>query len=198
MEGAIPGPDADGYRTPQASPGPVPDPVTRLAADRGLGALVDVRRQLTTASMTIIGVVTSVVCVLLMWGLFELTKSASFLSSLHQIAYAVHLPLLFGLVWGVGYTIRGLAQGGRAHYLYENGLVFARRTRQDAFTWQDITGLSPLYERRDQGREGKVLGYTITPSRGAPFAVPLVLKDGRDPFMDRIITNVQALGRPVQ
>lgn len=116
----------------------------------------------------------------------------------YTILRFVVLFFFFLLVSGLIIAIRGLVVGSRAHFLHAGGLVSVRRGGPVAVAWPEIESLEALYNRRQQGSEGKVLGYRVHAGGRPVFAVPLAVVDGRDAFMDRIIEQVRAHGRPVR
>lgn len=76
-------------------------------------------------------------------------------------------------MWGLAYGIRGLVVGSRVHYLFAGGLVHSRRSGLRAVTWPEVAVLKSVYNRRQQGSEGKVLGYQVQAQ-----ACPLEVADG--------------------
>ena len=180
-----------------AAAGALPEKVGRLAAQRGFGGLIDVRREISMTSALVMGVGTAVGSGVAMWLLSLVPGATSAFSWVHSVARVFALVFFFAMVWGIIMAVRGLVVGSRACFLFEGGLVAKHRTGPIAVAWPEITALKTVY-RRNQGNEGKVAGYRVETPNGTAFAVPLVLVDGRDAFIDRIVGQVRALGRPIE
>ncbi len=58
--------------------------------------------------------------------------------------------------------------------------------------------LTTIYGNRATGTKGKILGYKVWLGDTTSFDVPLILTDGRDSFMDRIIHEVRSRNRPIR
>jgi hypothetical protein len=175
----------------------VPEAVGRAAAEHGLGALVDVRREVAMGAAVVRGGVVAVVSCALLVLVSYLAKDMSVFGLAYSLTRFGGLVLFFAAFAGFLYAVRGLVVGSRSHYLFAGGLVHLRRGGPRAVAWPQIDLLKPVYDRRSRGSEGKVLGYEVQVGGRALFAVPLVLTDGRDPFMDRIIERLRAHDRPV-
>lgn len=184
MEGAQENPGLLGQPPPT-----VPNGVRRRAEERGLGGLVDVRREVTTPEALVKGWGTAAVSFGIMWLLATLN-----LGALRVVA----VFFFFLFFWGLVYGVRGLVVGSRVHYLYEGGIVRHRRSVVDVVAWPEVVRLRSVYNRRAQGSEGKVLGYRIEAQDGTSFAVPLVPVGGRDAFIDRIVDALRHHGRPIE
>jgi hypothetical protein len=121
--------------------------------------------------------------------------------SVFDLGYSLYrfaaLFFLFTAVAGAGFALRGLIVGSRAHYLYAGGLVHRRRGGPLAVAWPEVELLKGVYDRR-QGSEGRVIGYQVHTAGRPAFLVPLVLTGGRDAFLDGIIEQLRAHGRPIQ
>ncbi|WP_345438681.1 hypothetical protein [Actinoallomurus vinaceus] len=145
----------------------------------------------------VMGIGTAVGSGVAMWLLSLIPGATSMFSWVHSVARIFALVFFFAMVWGIVMAVRGLLVGSRACFLFEGGLIAKRRTGPVAVAWPEITALKTVY-RRNQGNEGKVAGYRVETPNGTAFAVPLVLVDGRDAFIDRIVGHVRALGRPIE
>jgi hypothetical protein len=171
-----------------------PEPVQRLAAERGLGRLVDVRRELSTTGALVkggAGIVGGLVLMLLMgWLAGDAARGNTLVSA---IARPFAIAGLFALVWGIVMVVRGLAVGSRAHYLFAGGLVAKRRSGPIAVAWPQVEQFEARYNRKTRD----IVGYRVHAPGGATFMVPLVLTDNRDAFIDRIVDQLRAHGRPV-
>lgn len=193
--GPAEGPAAAGDRT--SGPADPPERITRIAAQRGLGGLVDVRRELSTGGSLITGGGTAAVSIAGMWLLSLIPGATSAFSWVHSVVRIFVLMLFFAMVWGIVIAVRGLVVGSRACFLFEGGLVAKRRSGPIAVSWPEIAVLRTVY-RRNQGSEGKIAGYRVEIGNGPSFVVPLVLVDGRDAFIDRIVERLRAHGRPIE
>src|SRR6185503_11249796 len=104
-----------------------PDAVARLATERQLGHLVDVRREVSTAEALLTGWGIAALSLTAMLVLAALVDRPSVFSPIYAVLRFVVLFLFFVLVWGFVFGIRGLIVGTRIHYLYAGGLVHRRR-----------------------------------------------------------------------
>jgi hypothetical protein len=205
MEGAQPDPVRTGpsaVEGPAAGPGGtgaalVPDEVARLAAQRGFGALLDVRREVPMTTALVKGWGIAAASFAMMWLLSSLGGGTSMFSAIYSVLHFVAVFFFFMFVWGVAYGIRGLVVGSRSHYLYAGGLVHSRRSGPQAVAWPEVGRLTSVYNRRGQGGEGKVLGYKVEAQGGTSFMVPLLLVNGRDAFVDRLMEHLRAHDRPI-
>jgi hypothetical protein len=140
----------------------------------------------------------AVVSGVLLWLIGSLGAEQSIFSWAYTILRAiawVFIPVFF---WGIAYGIRGLVVGSRVHYLFAGGLVYRRRSGLRAAGWPEISHLKTVYSRRKQGEEGKVLGYQVHTTDGSSYAIPLLLKDGRDAFIDGVIACLRQHDRPIR
>jgi hypothetical protein len=177
---------------------PVPDAVRTAAAGRGLGALVDVRREVSMGTAVLRGGGTAAVSVALLVLVSYLAKDESVFSWTYSLLRFAGLFFFFTAFAAFLFAVRGLVVGTREHYLFDGGLVHLRRAGPRTVAWDDVESFSAVYNRRGAGPAAKVLGYQVHAGGRAQFVVPLVLVDGRDPFIDRIIERLQAHGRPVR
>jgi hypothetical protein len=175
-----------------------PDGVASLAARRGFGNLIDIRREVTMMEAVIKGGIVTAVSLGLMILLGWLGGDTSVFSPARSVLRFFAFAAFIMFVWGLAYAIRGLVVGSRVHYLYEGGLVHSRRSGLRAVAWPEVTVLKSVYNRRRQGDEGKVLGYRVETQGGSSFAIPLSMVNGRDPFIDWIVERLRAHGRPIQ
>jgi hypothetical protein len=187
-----------GNRDAQPGPGAgaeLPEPVQRLAAERGLGQPVDVRRELSMTGALVKGVVGIVgglaLMMLLGWLAGDAARGSSVVTA---IARPFAILGLGALVWGIVMIVRGLLVGSRAHYLFAGGLVAKRRTGLIAVAWPQIEQLESRYNRKTRD----LVGYRVHAAGGVTFMIPLVLTNNRDAFIDRIADQLRAHGRPVR
>jgi hypothetical protein len=174
-----------------------PPDVARLAEARGLGALVDVRAEITMGAALLRSLVIGGGSLALMILFSVLFPDPSQFSLVYSVLRFVVLFLLFMLVWAVATGIRALVVGSRAHYLYAGGLVHTRRRGPRAVAWPEVVQLRSVYSRNDRSSPGKVLGYRVEARDSASFVIPLLLADGRDAFVDAVVANLRAHGRPI-
>jgi hypothetical protein len=72
--------------------------------------------------------------------------------------------------------------------------VAKRRTGLIAVDWPQIEQLESRYNRKTRD----LVGYRVHAAGGTTFMIPLVLTNNRDAFIDRIVDQLRALGRPVR
>jgi hypothetical protein len=187
-------PDDD--RHPTAPP--FPEEVLQRAGERSLGAPVDARREVGGAPAVLTGLVVAGGSLALLIGVGAVGEAAdaSPFSAVFSLLRFVALFFFFSFVWGVLSAIRGAVVGTRITYLFAGGLVHRRRRSLRPVPWSGIDALESVIDKRD--RAGKVAGYRVKVSEGPDFVVPLLLVDGRDPFIDRVVDELAACGRPVR
>ncbi|MDH6128234.1 hypothetical protein [Kitasatospora sp. GP82] len=190
-------PEAVPEAAPEAVPETVPEEVARLAAARGLGELVDVRRGVSATRAVTVGWGTATVSLVLTLALgFETSRTPAF-SLAHSLLHALTLAFLFTAVGGIGYGVRGLVAGTRTHYLYADGIVHATRSGPQAVAWPEVTWLKSVHQRGDQSTVGRVVGYRLEAGDGTSFLIPLVLVDGRNAFVDKVVAAMRQHDRPI-
>jgi hypothetical protein len=178
-----------------------PTEALRRAGDQGLGAPLDARREVGGLPAVVTGVVVAVGSLALLLGVGAVGEAAdaSPLSGLFSLLRFVALFFFFSFVWGVVYAVRGAIIGTRVTYLFAGGLVHRRRSSYREVAWPEVEALESVIDKRTQGKEGKVLGYRVKVAGSAPdFVVPLLLEDGRDSFIDRVVDELATCGRPVR
>ncbi|HVV14710.1 hypothetical protein [Amycolatopsis sp.] len=179
-----------------AQPVAAPGEVGTFAAHRGLGQYLDVRHEVPMTMALVKGLAIAIVCgagaALVIWWVSTMDEFSP-LRAVHWVG----LALFFGCVYGIAQAVRGLIVGSRAHYLYSGGLVRKRRTGLFAVSWTEISGLSAVYNKREQGQEGKILGYRVNLAGGESYTIPLLLTSGRDRFIDQVIAFLRQYGKPV-
>lgn len=167
--------------------------VGRAAADHGLGALLDIRREFTPIGVVgrgAAGVVGCVVALLLAAGALGARTPIPTLGRTLLLWLIVALVGL--LLYCVGWTVHALVFRTRAHYLFRGGLVHRRLRGVRAVAWTDVDRLVPVYNRSTTWSAGKLLGYRVLVA-GSPFArIPLVLVGRRDAFVDHVFDSVGA------
>jgi hypothetical protein len=184
-----------GSRDAVDSPAPeVPEAVLRLAAERGLGPLVDVRRELSTSGALVrgaIGILAGLGVMMLVGWFADGVEGNGLVTALVR---PIAIVGFVALVWGLIVLVRGLVVGSRAHYQFAGGLVAKRRTGLQAVAWPQVELLETRYNRQSRA----VVGYRVQAAGGTSFMIPLVLVDNRDAFIDRIVDQLRAHGRPVR
>jgi hypothetical protein len=180
-------------------PRPVaPDEVRRLAAQHGLGELLAVRPEVSPAQGLVVGGGMAGAALAGMVLVAALVGAPSVLSAWYSVVRVVMFTLLSGFLFGLAFAGRAVVAGPRVHYLHAGGLVHRHRAAQRAVAWPDVAALEGVYDRRTQGRQGRVVGYRVRTQDGWSFVVPLVLVEGRDAFIDRIVSALRVHGRPVR
>jgi hypothetical protein len=176
----------------------IPNAVGRLAAQRNFGPFLDIRREVPVSEALIKGWGTAGVSFGLMILVSWIASDTGVFSLARSILRFFALIFFFMFVWGLVYGIRGLVVGSRVHYLFSGGLVHSRRSGLRAVAWPEVAVLKSVYNRRQQGSEGKVLGYRVESRDGSSFTIPLALVNGRDAFIDQVVGNLRAHNRPIQ
>src|SRR5690349_6779204 len=137
-----------GRAKPNVPGTPPPPAVEAAAAERGLGELLDVRREGVVIRMVVGGVL------LLVLG-FVLTGVFTSLSRLPPGRLGLIRPTaIFGVVLavatmgaGAAFVVRGVLGGWRGHYLYAGGLVHRFLTGTRTATWAEIDRFTPIRHR---------------------------------------------------
>jgi hypothetical protein len=107
------------------------------------------------------------------------------------------LFLCFGFVGALTAAIAILVRGAQSYHVYAGGFVHRRNSRVRPLGWSEVAELRPVVAKRGDAA-GKVQSYQLAPHQGAPVAIPLVIENGRDEFMDRLIAALQQAGVPVK
>jgi hypothetical protein len=103
----------------------------------------------------------------------------------------------FGFVGALTAAIAILVRGAQSYHVYAGGFAHRRNSRVRALGWPEVSELRPIVNKRGDAA-GKVQSYQLVPHQGAPVAIPLVIENGRDEFMDRLIAALQQAGVPVK
>lgn len=117
--------------------------------------------------------------------------------ALRAVARFGALFMCFGFVVALTSAIAVLVRGAQSYHLYAGGFVHRRNSRLRVLAWYEIAELAPVIGKRG-AQAGKLLSYQLVPRQGSPVPVPLVIEDGRDAFMDRLIAALQQAGVPVR
>lgn len=181
-----------------APPKAAPPEVDRLAGTRGLGEYITARHGVSPSRALATGAAIAAIALAFLIVLSGPVSNASVFPSAYSVLHAVYLGFLFMLVAGVGQGIRGLVAGAQAHYLYAGGVVHTRRSVARAVAWQDVIQLRSIHRRRgDRPDVGEVVGYRLEARDGTSIVIPLVLTEGRDAFVDRIVAALRTHNRPI-
>jgi hypothetical protein len=178
--------------------GPVPEDVRRVAAEHGLGELVDVRREVPMGTALVRGGATALVGVVALVLVSYLGQDQSVYSWAYSLVRVVGLFFFFTAFAGFVYVVRALVVGTRAHYLFAGGLVHQRRGGPRVVAWPDVESFRALHHKRGREADGRVLGYQVVVGGRPLSTVPLVLTAGRDPFIDLVVERLRVHGRPIQ
>lgn len=186
-------PGTGGASEPQPA---IPPAVTDLVRSRGLGDLVSTRFTANPVMVAVVSFVVAVVCVGLMFGVSAIGENTD--GFLRSVLRLFALVGCFGMVASLAYGIRALVAGAQTFYIYTNGVVHRRNSRARAFTWDELAELRSVIGTKGDDA-GKLLHYQLVPrtGAGAPMAIPLLLVDGRDEFVDNLIAAMRYHGRPV-
>src|SRR4051794_40632394 len=170
---------------------PLPPAVTSAAAERGLGALVDVRREGVVIRMVVAGILL-VLLGLVFNGVFSSMARlpAGRLGLIRPTAiFGVVLSFLM-LGGGAFFAVRGILGAWRGHYLFAGGMVHRFLTTTRVATWAEIDRFAPIRNRFGEAADGRVLGYRVEVGGRKVAAVPILLTDGRDSFLDQAIARL--------
>lgn len=175
----------------------IPAPVAEIAGQRGFGALLDSRQDVSVGRTVGIGCGGCLVCIAVAFGIGAITAGLSLFSAGYTVLHALSVGVLFaGLGLGT-YGLRGLIQGPRTYYLYSGGIVRRLRSGVAAIAWPEAARMVPVYGKKQESA-GKVLGYRLDARDGTSFVLTLALVDGRDGFLDQVIEHVRRNGGVVQ
>jgi hypothetical protein len=112
---------------------------------------------------------------------------------------AVGLLAVFAFPFMVGFVIYGIAlliRGKRSYHVFANGFVHRRNATVWAYRWAEVAELrGRLFTEGENA--GRVMDYELVPQAGKEIIVPLEVVDGRDTFVDALITGLREAGRPV-
>ncbi|MEU4420719.1 hypothetical protein AB0F81_08840 [Actinoplanes sp. NPDC024001] len=173
----------------------VPEKVTTLVAERGLGAPVDQRSNGNPFKTAVMCAVAGVVLTAVAIGLFYLAGTYW-----RPLMWVAIVPLVFGLC-SFGYIAVFLFRGFQATYLYENGVVYVHNGSARAATWADVEKVEVLVIREGNFMAGHISAYLVHPAGQRPMrvnSVSALLGAGEhDPFGAKIMELADAAGRPI-
>ncbi|MEG3633684.1 hypothetical protein [Micromonospora palythoicola] len=172
----------------------VPEKVASLAAERGLGTLIDkrssgnpIRSALTIVAVGTVAVVVSV-------ALFALA------SSWRPLIWLAIPSLALGIC-AVGWFVVVLVRGFEAGYLYPGGMVYVRNGNARAATWAEMAEVEVQVFGGGTLFAGKTAAYVMKPTGQSPMRVnstEVGLKDGeQDPVGAVILRLASEAGRPI-
>lgn len=180
---------------PTASSEPLPPAVLTAAHSRQLGPPVATRKlpnPLLVSGVSVLLAFGSLgLLVLVSWWATDIT------GPLRTLLRAVALFSCFSFVGLLAYAIAVLVRGAQAFYLFAGGFVHRRNSRVRALAWPEVAELRPMVAKRGSAA-GKVQSYQLVARDRKTIAVPLVLQDGRDLFMDQLMAVVARYGIPIR
>jgi hypothetical protein len=172
-----------------------PANVGTAAQARGLGPRLASRylaSPIMMAGLYFIGALVCLGLLVLASTVFEEPEGA-----LRAVLRFVALFACFGFVGALTAAIAILVRGAQSYHVYAGGFVHRRNNKVRVFGWPEVGELRPFVGKRGD-QAGKVLSYQLVPQQGAPVPIPLVIENGRDEFMDRLIAALQQAGVPVK
>lgn len=171
---------------PLANMGDIPEPVARLAADRGLGEYLahrgweDPRKKVGLSLLAVLAAVVGEILLVQFLHLFFL-----------------HLVMLILFIGGISNAIAALVRGRQQNYLFAHGLVHSKKNELYTVEWPQVARLSPKV----------VGGHGLTGGRrallhlqdGRSISIPLGQEAAaKDPFIQSLIRQLKQHGRPVE
>jgi hypothetical protein len=172
---------------------PQPD-VLAAARDNQLGQYLTSRFLASPFAMSFVFFVVALVCLGIMIGFSQIGKDSEGL--LYSVLRILVLIGCFGFVSALTTAIAVLVKGFQSWHLFAGGLVHRRNGKVTAVSWPQIAEIRPLVTKRGDNA-GKVQNYQVVLRAGTPIAIPLVLADGRDEFLDALFATVRQHGVPV-
>jgi len=100
------------------------------------------------------------------------------------------------VVFAIVFAIRAFARDAQSYHVFAGGFVHCKNKHSTAYAWNEIAELTPFRQRAGQDRS-KLLHYRLVPRGGRPIAIPLVIVEGRDSFMDNLMGMLDHNGVPV-
>jgi hypothetical protein len=174
-----------------------PETVAALAAERGLGELIDKREGTATRDAVGGQGIAAAVCLALLILCVILDASLSANEAVIAIVAPVLRISLIATVVFVGWTIRALLRGQRAWYHYAGGMIQKGRSGARAVAWAEAAELKLVHSRRGDNVRGGFC-YQLTSRGGASLMIPLKARQGdRDPFVDQILAAARQHNCPV-
>ena len=186
-----------GRAKPNVPGTPPPPAVEAAAAQRGLGELLDVRREGVVVRM-VVGAVLLVVLGLVLLGVFTSLSRLppGRLGLIRQTVILGMAVAVLAIGAGAALGVHGALGAWRGHYLFAGGMVHRFLTGTRVATWAEIDRFAPIRNRFGDGADGRVLGYRVEAGGRKVAAVPLLLVDGRDSFVDLAGARLATAGRP--
>jgi hypothetical protein len=171
-----------------------PADVLAAAHDNQLGPYVTSRFLANPWAMSFIYFIVALVCLGIMLGVGQIGEGSE--GVLYTILRIFALVGCFGFVGALTTSIAVLVKGFQSWHLFAGGLVHRRNGKVTAVSWPQIAEVRPLVTKRGDNA-GKVQNYQVVPRAGTPIAIPLVIADGRDEFLDALFATVRQHGVPV-
>jgi hypothetical protein len=172
----------------------MPPNVAQAAQERGLGHLLGARQLANPIMVGILSLVAAAVSFGLLMLISNLGKDSG--GVLYSVLRVVALFFCFAMVAALAYGVAALVRGAQAYYVYTDGVIHRRNGRVRAFTWAEVVELRGIIGTKGDNA-GKLLHYKLTPQGGKAFLIPISIVDGRDEFLDHLISALKQHGRPV-
>jgi hypothetical protein len=171
---------------PLANAEDIPEPVARLASERGLGEYLDQRGwgdPWKKIGLSLLAVLVAVVGEVLLVQLLHL--------------FFLHLVMLILFIGGISNVIAALVRGRQQSYLFAHGLVHSKKNELYTIEWPQVARLGTKV----------VGGHGLTGGRrallhlqdGRPIGIPLNQQAAaKDPFIQSLIRQLKQHGRPIE
>ncbi|GAA1796571.1 hypothetical protein GCM10009682_17910 [Luedemannella flava] len=183
-----------GHNGGPAQQQPLPAPVVDAVHARGLGTLVSTRFTANPITTALLSFGAAAACFGLMYLVAAIGEDAD--GVLYAVLRFFALFGCFGMVAALAFGISALVRGAQTFYIFTNGVVHRRNSRATGYTWAELSELRSVIGTKGDNA-GKLLHYQLVPTTGRPFAIPMLVVDGRDEFMDNLIAAMNYHGRPV-
>lgn len=175
-------------------PPPLPPAVLDVVRARGLGNLVSTRYTPNPITTAVLSFLAAAACLGLLFGASAIGHDADGL--LYAVMRFFGLFGCFGMVAALAFGISALVRGAQTFYIFTNGVVHRRNNRATGYAWTELSELRSVIGTKGDSA-GKLLHYQLVPTAGRPIAIPMLVVDGRDEFMDNLIAAMNYHGRPV-
>ncbi|MFB9316084.1 DUF6585 family protein [Cryptosporangium minutisporangium] len=173
----------------------LPSQVAELAAQQGLGELIDQRSNGNPFKGAVMALAGGLLSTVLSCGVLALAaQTVKFLRVIAILLFAV------GIV-SVAWSVVMLFRGFQAIYVYQGGVVYTRNGKARAARWSDVSEVEVQVIREGNLFAGNISNYVVKPVGQAPMrvsAIDIALPDGeRDPIGALLIRLANETGRPV-
>ena len=179
-----------------AATGETPRAVEETARQLGFGALICKRDPGSPAIGASIWLVGGICLMGVAYGISVMLSHVDPFSLEHSVIRVVGSAFaLTGLYLIVTAFVVAIG-GARGYFIYANGFVYRHRRSIQAFAWHEAVALRPRLGRKGRST-GKVTYYDLIDPDGKVIHIPLMIENGRDEFMDRLIALMSRHGKPV-